>query len=99
MSFDRLIREEARLIILRALSEQPDGRLNSGLLVDLLETFGLKKDRAFVHAEFGHLLNVGAITVTTAGTVQVAGLTERGQQHLDRTVILDGVKRPSLPVV
>lgn len=99
MSFDRLIREEARLIILKALNEQDDGRLNSALLVDWIRTFGINCDRAFVHAEFAHLKNVGAITVMAVGTVQVAGLTERGRAHLERAIALDGVKRPSLPEV
>lgn len=99
MNFDRLIREEARLIILKALAEQVDSRLNSALLVDWLSTFGITCDRPFVHAEFDHLKNVGAITVTSVGTVQVAGLTERGRKHLERAVALDGVKRPSLPEV
>jgi len=99
MSFDRLIREEARLIILKALAEQVDARLNSALLVDWIKTFGINCDRPFVHAEFDHLKNVGAITVTAVGTVQVASLTERGRKHLERTIALDGVKRPSLPEV
>ena len=99
MSFDRLIREEARLIILKALAEQVDGRLNSALLVDWIKTFGIACDRPFVHAEFQHLANVGAIVVTKVGSVEVAGLTERGRKHLDRAIALDGVKRPSLPEV
>lgn len=96
-TMDRIIREDARLIILKALSEQVDERLNSTLLQHVLETFGITRDRAFIHAELDFLREVGAVLITEAGSVRVAQLTERGQRHLDRTLALDGVKRPSRP--
>ena len=75
MSFDTLVRQEARLIILRALEEQPDGRLNSELLRVTLDSFGISKSRDWVHDELNWLVSMAAITVVTAGTVR--GLDRR----------------------
>ncbi|QPC44615.1 hypothetical protein HW532_19055 [Kaustia mangrovi] len=97
MSMDRIIREEARLIILRALAEQDDEQLNSELLRVTLETFGISRMRAWVHGELAYLAEMGAVTVTEAGSVRVAQLTELGARHLARNVAIEGVKRPSRP--
>lgn len=94
---DRLIREEARLIILRTLAGEPDRRLNSELLRRALETFGVVRTREWVHGEVRHLEQLGAVTVVDAGSVMVAALTSRGEDHVERRLVLDGVKRPSAP--
>jgi hypothetical protein len=96
-TLDRIIREEARLILLKALAEQINGCLNSELLRRSLELFGITKTRAWVHDELAYLADMGAVRVVDAGTVRVATLTEKGQQHLDRVIAIDGVKRPSRP--
>jgi hypothetical protein len=97
MSLDRIIREEARLIILRALAAQVDDRLNSELLRAELVTFGITRPRAWVHGEMDYLKEMGAIAVTDAGSVKVATLTEKGARHVDRQIAIEGVKRPSRP--
>lgn len=97
MDMDRLIREQARLIILRALSAQGDETLNSDLIVHELQPFGIRKDRAWVHGELAYLRELGAVTLTEAGSVKVATLTELGHRHLSREVAIEGVKRPSRP--
>lgn len=97
MSFDRLMREEARLIILRDLEEQPDGRLNSELLRVRLESFGISKSREWVHGELNFLVEMGAITVVAAGSVRVAQLTSKGSDHVHRRLVIEGIKRPSRP--
>lgn len=91
---NQLIREQARLIILKGLREQVDERLNSDLMLPLLATFGILKAREWVHAELRWLADIGAVKVTEAGTVLVAALTERGAQHLDRIIAIEGIKRP-----
>lgn len=98
MTMDRIIREEARLIILKALAEQINATLNSELLRLFLETYGIAKDRAWVHEEIGYLRDIGGVTVIEAGTVKVATLTEKGLRHVERKAAIEGVKRPSLPV-
>lgn len=97
MSMDRLIREEARLVILRELEEQPDGRLNSALLQARLETFGVTRSRDWVHDELNWLAQMGAVTVIAAGSVRVATLTAKGSDHVARRLVIEGVKRPSRP--
>ncbi|MGO4735967.1 hypothetical protein AB4099_05450 [Bosea sp. 2KB_26] len=97
MSFDRLMREEARLIILRTLEEQPDGRLNSELLRLALETFGISKSRDWVHDELNWLRDMSAVALVEAGTVRVAQLTTKGADHVARRLVIEGVKRPSRP--
>jgi hypothetical protein len=97
MSFDTLVRQEARLIILRALEEQSDGRLNSELLRVTLETYGISKSRDWVHDELNWLASMAAVTVVVAGTVRVAQITSRGSDHVCRRLVIEGVKRPSRP--
>lgn len=97
MSMDRIIREDARLIILKALVEQPDGRLNSDLLRETLSTFGISKSRDWVHDELRHLSELGAVKVHEIGTVRVAQITAKGGDHVARRIVIEGVKRPSMP--
>jgi hypothetical protein len=95
MNLDQFMREEARLIILRALEEQPDGRLNSELLRLTLDRFGITKSRDWVHDEINWLREMGAVTVVVANTVRVASLTTKGADHVQRRLVIEGVKRPS----
>lgn len=99
MSLDRIIRSEARLIVLKALAAQVDGRLNSELLRQELETFGINRTRAWVHEEMNYLRDVGAVTLVDAGTVRVASLLPKGLDHVERRIAIEGVKRPSPPEV
>lgn len=94
---DRRIREDARLIILKALAGmQPDETLHSGYLQDAIATYGgIRKDREWVHDELNWLADRGAITVRAPGTVVIATLTEKGHRHLRREIVIEGVKRPS----
>jgi len=94
---DTLMREQARLIILRALAAQVDEQLNSDLMVHELEAFGIRRTRAWVHDEFAYLAEHGALVVTTIGSLQVATLTEKGGRHVNREIAIAGVKRPSRP--
>lgn len=94
---DRIIREDARLIILKALESQPDGRLNSDLLRETLVTFGISKSRDWVHEELRHLAELGAVKVHSIGTVRVAEITTKGADHVARRIVIEGVKRPSPP--
>ncbi|MEL6639729.1 MAG: hypothetical protein AAFN63_11430 [Pseudomonadota bacterium] len=92
-----LIREQARLVILRALEAQIDETLNSDLMVFELEQFGIRKDRAWVHDELAFLLEMDAVALRDVGSVKVATLTHKGHRHLDRQIEIEGVKRPSRP--
>jgi repressor of nif and glnA expression len=97
MDMDRILREQARLIILRALSAEIDETLNSDLIVQHLRPFGIRRDRAWVHDELAWLREMGAIAIVAAGSVQVARLTEKGHRHLQREIAIEGIQRPSRP--
>jgi hypothetical protein len=92
-----IIREDARLIILRELHAQSNYALNDSLLQQTLEGFGIAKSREWVREELGYLERVGAISRTVAGTVVVARLSAKGIEHVERRLVIEGVKRPSPP--
>jgi hypothetical protein len=94
---DEIIREEARLIILKALAGQVDERMNSSLLQRELESFAISRERAWVHDELRWLREMGAVVLAEAGSVLIATLTEKGTRHLDRKLAIEGIKRPSRP--
>ena len=96
---ERRIREDARLIVLKALAEmQPDETLHSGYLQEAIATYGgIRKDRDWVHDELNWLAERGAITIRRPGSVIIATLTEKGNRHLRREIVIEGVKRPSRP--
>ncbi len=94
---DTLIREDARLIILKALAAQVDERLHSGYLGEELTRFGIDRPREWIHGELDWLQEMGAVTLLKPGSVVVATLTEKGARHLRRAIVIEGVKRPSRP--
>lgn len=96
-SMATLMREQARLIILKALHGQNDERLNSDLLVHELAAFGISKDRAWVHGELNYLEDMGAIVVKDIGSIKVAELAQHGHRHLTRQITIEGVQRPTRP--
>jgi hypothetical protein len=92
-----IIREHARLIILRELHAQSNYSLNDSLLQQTLESFGIAKSREWVREELNYLVEVGAIGKGLAGTVVVATLLPKGVEHVERRLVIEGVKRPSPP--
>lgn len=95
--FARITREEARLIILKALGEQTNESLSSSMLEPVLSRFGINQPRAWMHQQLDYLETMDAVTLVAAGTVKIATLTETGRRHLDRHTSIEGVKRPSRP--
>ncbi|MDO5704050.1 MAG: hypothetical protein Q4G49_03130 [Paracoccus sp. (in: a-proteobacteria)] len=95
---DRLaqrIREDARLIVLRLLADQPHETLHSTHILAELRRFGIRHDRDWLHDELQYLAARDAITITPAGSVLVATLTDKGERHLRRDIAINGVARPS----
>lgn len=97
IDYAEIVRQDARLIILKALAGQVDERLHSGYLVEELLRFGIDRPREWVHGELDWLAEMGAVTLAKPGTVVVATLAEKGARHLRRALIIEGVKRPSRP--
>ncbi len=97
MSFTEIVEKEGRLVALKMLAEQPDRRLNSSLIREgLADSWAINRSRDWVHLQLRFLNEIGAVTITEAGTVLIATLTDRGLDHVERRTVLDGVKRPSL---
>lgn len=95
--YAEIIRQDARLIILKALAGQVDERLHSGYLVEELLRFGIDRPREWIHGELDWLSEMGAVTLVKPGSVVVATLTEKGHRHLRRAIVIEGIKRPSRP--
>ena len=96
MTLNAIIEAEARLVCLRMLAEQPDERLNSSLLREQLsESWGINRTREWLHVQLRYLGDIGAVRIVEAGTVLIAQLTQRGRDHVERRIVLEGVKKPS----
>jgi hypothetical protein len=90
-----IISQEARLIILRELAEQPGYSLNDAMLQEVLRTFGINRSRDWLVEELRWLADVGAVTLREAGTAKIAVLAEKGRDHVEYRIVISGVKRPS----
>lgn len=95
MNDHRIIVEEARLIMLRSMASEPRYSLNEALLQAQLETFGISRPRPWVREELRRLEDIGAVTLTEAGSVMIGTLTTKGLDHVEHRLVLEGVKRPS----
>ncbi|TCT35387.1 VpaChn25_0724 family phage protein [Martelella mediterranea] len=95
VSFPEYSARDARLIILRGLAEETDGTMNETLLTVLLRSFGHNRSRDYVRTQIRKLDELGAVTVTEAGTVMIASITRAGLDHVERRSIVEGIARPS----
>lgn len=95
MTYEDSVAQDARLIILRELGSQIDGRLNEVPLQRVLDAFGIRRSRDWVATQMRRMSEVGAVRVEQAGTVLVAALTKHGRDHLERRAIIEGISRPS----
>ncbi|UPJ65277.1 hypothetical protein [Bradyrhizobium sp. 191] len=92
-----IIREHARLIILRELHNQSNYTSNDSMLQQVLESFGIAKTRDWIRGELDWLADMSALTKTSAGTVWIVTLAPKGVEHVERRLLIEGVKRPSPP--
>jgi repressor of nif and glnA expression len=95
VSFEEYSARDARLIILRGLSTETDGTLNETLLTMLLRTFGHNRSRDYVRTQIRKMEELGAVTVTEAGSVLIPSITRAGLDHVERRSIVEGIARPS----
>jgi hypothetical protein len=94
--FERHLAEDARLIILRELSDQLDHRLNTTMLAAALYAFGHNRSRDWLETQIFKLAELGAVKADRIGTVLVVELLAPGLDHVQRRSAIAGVKRPSL---
>lgn len=96
MSFASVVRAEARLRILQALARESARSLNSELLRAELATWGINKPRDWVNDELRFLADMGAIVIAEAGDLRIATLAAKGEEHILRARVIEGVKPPPL---
>lgn len=97
VDYMRILREEARLVILKTIAEQANESLSSSIIEQVLPVYAIRQERAWIHQQMDYLATMGAITLKAAGTVKIGTLTDLGRRHLDRDAAIEGVKRPSRP--
>lgn len=87
--------QDGRLVILKELAIQTDGRLNEVSLTRVLDSFAFKRSREWTRTQMRKLAELGAVQLSEAGTVLIAKITRLGRNHVERREIVDGVTRPS----
>lgn len=95
MSYEQHVNEDARLVILKELTRQPNGTLNETLLSRVLDTFGHVRSREWLRTQLRAMADVGAVRINEAGSVMIAEITRAGIDHVERRAVVDGVARPS----
>jgi len=94
MSFDNLLTEDRRLMILRLMAESPDYQLNVYVLRPALDAVGHTVSHDRLAADLAWLAEQGLVTVGKAADVTVGKLTARGADVASGRATIPGVKRP-----
>ena len=89
---------DLRLTMLKSLRAQGDLTANEKILQLEARQFGLSFSREVIRTELRFLEQLQAIALREAGSVMIATLKRRGEDHLERLIELDGVDTPSLEV-
>lgn len=95
MNYDEHMTQDARLVILKELAVQADGRLNEAILEKVLDVFGHHRSRDWIRTQLRKLEDLGAVRLTEVGTVLVATITRTGLDHVERRSFVEGIERPS----
>jgi len=92
--FDKILEQDLRMVILRALSEQPDYTCNESILNQIAERYGHVKSRDHMKSQLRWLEDVAAIELKDVEGFLIAILTRKGQDHVEGRAIIDDIKRP-----
>jgi len=87
---------DARLIILRELAKQTDGRLNETLLTHVLHAHGHNRSAEWVRTQLRKLEELGAISIWSVREFMVAEIRRAGLDHVERRSLIEGVAKPPL---
>src|SRR3546814_13669222 len=91
MSYDGdYVARDARFFILRALTEEIDGQSNSVNLRRMLDAQGIRRDPDWIVTQINKMGELGAVTVTMAGTIAIARITTTGRFHVDERTVKIG---------
>ncbi|KAB7624337.1 ArsR family transcriptional regulator [Alkalilimnicola sp. S0819] len=94
MSYQQLLQEDRRLVILRLLAESQGYTANIYLLSAALPGFGHAISHDGLRAELAWLDEQALISVSKVSDVEVAKLTPRGNDVAHGRARCPGVKRP-----
>jgi hypothetical protein len=90
----------ARLIILKELGLQSDGKLNERLLQLTLDAFGHRHSIEWLRQQLAEMQALGALktAIINDNLFTVATITTAGVNHLERRAFIEGIAKPSLGV-
>ena len=94
MSISQLLTEDRRLVILRALAEDPGYSHNESVLQSILAAFGHVISRDQVKSLISWLAEQDLVSIDYVGDYMVAKLRPRGADAASGAAIIPGVKRP-----
>jgi hypothetical protein len=94
MSFDKLLTEDRRLMVLRLMAESPDYQLNVYVLRPALDAVGHTVGLDRLESDLAWLAEQGLVSVGKASDVTVGKLTARGADVAAGRAVVPGVKRP-----
>lgn len=89
------IAEDARLFVLRELTQQVDGRLNLLLIERVLDASGIRRSRDWIDTQLNKLAELGAVRLDRAGGLTIAEITRTGRDHVAARGLIAGVTPPS----
>ena len=78
MSYQTIIAKEQRLLILQALQQDTDYRVNDIMLQAWLEEMGMDTSMDKLHTEMQWLEEQGMLTIEHIKSMQIATITQRG---------------------
>lgn len=94
MSFEKVLTEDRRLVLLRILNDMTGYRANSSVLAMAMAHFGHTLTRDYIRTQLAWLAEQDLVKIDDIGPVIIATLTERGQEVAKGLAIAPGVSRP-----
>lgn len=92
--YREFVAQDVRRIVLEELARQPDYRLNEMLLLRVIELHGHRKSRDWLRDQLRWLEDIHALSVHVAGPLWIAELSQRGRDHAEQRITIEGVARP-----
>ena len=94
MSYQTLLHEDQRLVILRTLVEMNGYQANESILQTILDNYGHNISRDLVVSHLRFLQEQALISLEDINGIQVATLNGRGEDVATGRASVAGVKRP-----
>lgn len=94
MSYQTLLHEDQRLVILRTLAEMNGYQANESILQTVLDSYGHNISRDLVVSHLRFLAEQGLVSLEDISGITVATLKRRGEDVASGRASVAGVKRP-----